>query len=157
MQTNSTRAKSLDLHIQQRVAAELERLTKEESSTLEKLRSKISLKSDSDSEAPKPRQPGLLELPSISINDLLHSESPEEKARKGQSSKKVLDEIEKLKKALGERKVLKELPKEVEQAREGVINCLRVHDRQPLDCYQEVELFKREVRKMEERFVGNVL
>lgn len=67
------------------------------------------------------------------------------------------DEIEKLKKALGERKVLKELPKEVEEARNGVISCLRLNDRQPLDCWKEVEIFKREVRKMEEQFVGKVL
>jgi altered-inheritance-of-mitochondria protein 13 len=69
----------------------------------------------------------------------------------------VTDEIEKLKKALGERKVMKDLPKEVEQARQGVISCLRLNDRQSLDCWQEVELFKREVRKLEEQFVGRVL
>lgn len=69
----------------------------------------------------------------------------------------MTDEIEKLKKVLGERKVMKDLPKEVEQARESVISCLRINDRQSLDCWREVEVFKREVRKLEEQFVGKVL
>ena len=66
-------------------------------------------------------------------------------------------EIEKLKRTLSERKVLKDLPPEVEKARNAVVNCLRVNDRRPLDCWQEVEAFKSEVRKMEEKFVGDVL
>jgi len=69
----------------------------------------------------------------------------------------VQEEIEKLQKALGERKVLKDLPKEVSDAREEVVSCLRLHDRQSLNCWKEVEVFKREVRKMEEQFVGKVL
>lgn len=67
------------------------------------------------------------------------------------------EEIDKLRKALGERKIMKELPKEVAQARDDVVRCLRVNDRQPLDCWQEVEAFKREVRKMEEKFVKSIL
>lgn len=53
--------------------------------------------------------------------------------------------------------MLKDLPKEVEQARDGVISCLRLNDRQSLDCWKEIEIFKREVRKLEEQFVGKVL
>lgn len=67
------------------------------------------------------------------------------------------EEIEKLQKALGERKVLKDLPKEVSNARDEVVSCLRLNDRQALNCWKEVEVFKREVRKMEEQFVGKVL
>lgn len=66
-------------------------------------------------------------------------------------------EIEALKKKLSERKTLKELPKELERARESVVGCLRLNDRRPLDCWKEVEAFKREVRRMEEKFVGDVL
>jgi altered-inheritance-of-mitochondria protein 13 len=69
----------------------------------------------------------------------------------------VLSEIEVLKQKLGERKKLKELPKEVQRAREAVVGCLRLNDRRPLDCWREVEAFKREVRRMEEEFVGSVL
>lgn len=155
-ETNSTRAKSLDLHIKQRVAAELERLADEKSSKLEAAKQKI-LSGDKEDSKPKERESGLLELPSISPKDLFKKETEEEKARKNASSKKVQEEIQKLQKALGERKVLKDLPKEVTDAREEVISCLRINDRQALNCWKEVEIFKREVRKREEQFVGKVL
>lgn len=145
---------------------ELEKISKQETSRLEALRNKLSTSSSSDSDSnsssstPKQKSSGsLLELPSISASDLIptSSESKEEKARKEQSSAKVKSEIEKLKKALGDRKVVKDLPKEVDKARGDVIQCLRMNDRQPLDCWKEVEIFKREVRKMEEQFVGKIL
>ncbi len=41
--------------------------------------------------------------------------------------------------------------------RQNVISCLRLNDRRPLDCWKEVEAFKREVRKMEESYVASVL
>ncbi len=62
-----------------------------------------------------------------------------------------------MKKQLAERKVLKELPQDVEKARSAVVSCLRVNDRRPLDCWKEVEGFKKEVRKMEDKFVGEIL
>lgn len=93
----------------------------------------------------------------MSPKELLHIETEAEKARKNASSQKVAEEIKKLERALGERKVLKDLPKEVEDARSEVISCLRLNDRQPLNCWKEVEIFKREVRKLEEQFVGKVL
>lgn len=158
LQTNSTRAKSLDLHIQQRVAAELERLANQKSSVLDAARQKITSGDQNEkSQKPSERLPGLLELQSITPKDLFKKESDEEKARKNASSQKVQEEIQKLQKALGERKVLKDLPKEVSNAREEVISCLRLNDRQALNCWQEVEIFKREVRKLEEQFVGKIL
>merc|ERR1712000_784067 len=113
-ETNSTRAKTLELHIAQRVAAELEKIRNHESSALEEARKKI-------------------------------------------TAAKVQQEIEKLKQTLGQRKVLKELPNEVESARQDVISCLRINDRKPLDCWKEVEVFKRAVRQMEENYVASVL
>ena len=154
--TNSTRAKSLDLHIQQRVAAELEKLAGEKSSKLEQARQKI-LSSDSEDNKQKPKSGGLLDISSVTSKDLFKKESEEEKTRKNASTQKVQEEIQKLQKALGERKVLRDLPKEVSSAREEVISCLRLNDRQALNCWKEVEIFKREVRKMEEQFVGKVL
>ena len=53
--------------------------------------------------------------------------------------------------------MLTDLPKEVTDARKDVVSCLRTNDRQPLNCWKEVELFKREVRKLEEQFVGKIL
>jgi valyl-tRNA synthetase len=103
-QTNSTRAKTLELHIQQRVAEELEKIKKHESAALEAIRKKIAEESslDSSSVSPKDLIPGI--------------QNDEEQKRKAQSSQKVQQEIEKLKQQLGQRKSLKELPKEVENA-----------------------------------------
>ena len=80
-----------------------------------------------------------------------------EQQKRERTSQSVAGEIERLKKELGQRKVLKDLPKELESARQDVIGCLRVNDRRPLDCWKEVEVFKREVRRLEEEFVGKVL
>ena len=166
-ETNSTRAKSLDLHIAQRVQEELEKIQKNETSKLEAARQKIvdeSSKQDSRQNKGKGgggKKESLLELQNISAKDLLPSavggESKEEKDRKAASTQKVQAEIEKLKKQLGQRKVVKELPKEVERAREGVVSCLRLNDRRPLDCWKEIEVFKREVKKMEDEYVSKVL
>lgn len=67
------------------------------------------------------------------------------------------EDIAKLKRTLSERKVLKDLPSEVEKARNAVVSCLRINDRRPLDCWREVEIFKSEVKKMEDKFVADVL
>ncbi|KAL6243310.1 hypothetical protein RBB50_009862 [Rhinocladiella similis] len=156
-ETNSTRAKTLELHIAQRVAAELEKIKQHESSALEEARKKIAAASEAigSSSSSSSSDHSLLQIPSISPKDLL--ESSEEKERKAQTSAKVQQEIEKLKQTLGQRKVLKDLPGEVESARQDVISCLRINDRKPLDCWKEVEIFKRAVRKMEESYVSSVL
>ncbi len=65
-------------------------------------------------------------------------------------------EVEALRAKLEGRKV-RELPKPVEVARTDVIRCLREHDRRPLDCWQEVDKFKEEVRKWEKSFVDGVV
>ena len=98
----------------------------------------------------------------ITAKDLLpsalQSSGPtEEEQRKAQTSKKVSEEIEKLKKQLSQRKVLKDLPKDVEKARGDVVSCLRVNDRRPLDCWKEVEVFKMAVKELEDDFVRKVL
>jgi len=154
LQTNSTRAKTLELHIAQRVAAELEKIRNHESSALEEARKKITAANEQTGSSDSSEH-SLLQIPSISPKDLL--ESSDEKQRKSQTSAKVQQEIEKLKQTLGQRKVLKELPNEVESARQDVISCLRINDRKPLDCWKEVEVFKRAVRQMEENYVASVL
>merc|ERR1711939_534938 len=120
-ETNSTRAKTLELHIAQRVAAELEKIRNHESSALEEARKKLTAANEqagssdsSSSSSSSSSDHSLLQIPSISPKDLL--ESSDEKQRKTQTSAKVQQEIEKLKQTLGQRKVLKELPNEVESA-----------------------------------------
>ena len=113
VQTNSTRAKTLELHIAQRVAAELEKLKNHESSVLEEAWKKILESSDDKSESGSGKG-SLLSIPSISPSDLL--DSKEDKRKKNVTSTKVQEEIEKLRQTLDSRKVLKEVPGEVESA-----------------------------------------
>lgn len=70
----------------------------------------------------------------------------------------VQKEIDGLKKKLQERKMREDVvgDKGVEKAKEQVANCLRINDRRPLDCWKEVEEFKREVGRLEGAFLGRV-
>lgn len=66
-------------------------------------------------------------------------------------------EIEELRAKLEGRRKLVEVDERVERARNEVVTCLRLHDRRPLDCWKEVEGFKREVARLEEAFVDRVV
>jgi altered-inheritance-of-mitochondria protein 13 len=141
------------------VAAELEKIQKRETETFEAVRAKLSTEdpnlspSDTQSVTSKIKDAASNALP----NNLASSSTREAKDRQAQSSQKVQEGIAKLKRTLSERKVLKDLSPEVEKARNAVVSCLRVNDRRPLDCWQEVEAFKTEVKKMEDKFVADVL
>ncbi|KAL6917914.1 hypothetical protein FSHL1_009343 [Fusarium sambucinum] len=69
----------------------------------------------------------------------------------------VSKEIEAMRQKLEARKQVRDLPEGVEGARNEVIRCLREHDRRPLDCWQEVENFKAEVKKLEKSWVEKVV
>ncbi|KAH7478719.1 hypothetical protein FOMA001_g9852 [Fusarium oxysporum f. sp. matthiolae] len=69
----------------------------------------------------------------------------------------VSKEIEAMREKLESRKQVRPLPESVEGARNEVIRCLREHDRRPLDCWQEVENFKAEVKKLEKSWVEKVV
>lgn len=75
----------------------------------------------------------------------------------GPSHHTVSKEIEEMRKKLEARKQVRALPDSVEGARSEVIRCLRDNDRRPLDCWQEVENFKAEVKKLEKGWVEKVL
>ena len=68
-------------------------------------------------------------------------------------------EIENLKRKLERRKVRENMEgmEAVEKAKGELVKCLREKDRRPLDCWEEVEVFKREVGRLERRFVEGVL
>jgi altered-inheritance-of-mitochondria protein 13 len=76
--------------------------------------------------------------------------SPQESNRSHDS---VSEEIMDLRQKLEQRKQVQKAPVEVEKAKEGLVQCLRHNDRRPLDCWQEVEAFKREVGKLEQAFI----
>jgi len=68
----------------------------------------------------------------------------------------VQHDVEELKKKLEQRKKVQDLEEGVKEARDGVVKCLRVNDRRPLDCWREVERFREEVRKLEGGWVEKI-
>ena len=73
------------------------------------------------------------------------------------TSHKVSKEVEALRKTLEERKQVRDLPEGVEAARGSVVRCLRENDRRPLNCWEEVEAFKNEVRRLEKGWVDKTI
>jgi altered-inheritance-of-mitochondria protein 13 len=73
------------------------------------------------------------------------------------SHESVSKEIAELKKKLDGRKRLEEVDAGVEKARGALVQCLRLNDRRPLDCWEEREAFKREVARLEKNFVDKTL
>lgn len=137
-ETDSTRAKDLELHIQNRVAAELKRLDESTSKKLADLKQKIS------AEAP------------LSPEEHILGDKSKAKDLGRQS---VQREIDSLKAKLQSRKEREDIvgDKAVEKAKEDVVNCLRTNDRRPLDCWKEVEIFQAEVGRLEKAFLGRVM
>jgi MICOS complex subunit MIC19 len=132
------------LHIQARVAEELKRLHERETQTLEALSAHLSSEDSSPVSASVPSEET---SPSAPSKALLDRES-------------VQAEIDNLKQKLEARKHVKEMSQldaEVETARESVIQCLRAHDRRPLDCWKEVATFKDAVGRVEDRWVEKVV
>lgn len=76
---------------------------------------------------------------------------------RGPSRFTVSKEVETLRAKLEERRGVKPVPESVQEARSEVVRCLRENDRRPLDCWQEVERFKAEVKKMEMGWVDKVI
>ncbi|TVY26991.1 MICOS complex subunit [Lachnellula hyalina] len=132
-ETDSTRAKTLELHIQSRVNSELKRLQEQAAKEYEELQSKIS--------APEPEKKGK------SAGDTLRDLGRES----------VQNDVKELKKKLEQRKKLAGLDEGVEKAKSEVVRCLRDNDRRPLDCWKEVQTFKDEVRRLEGAWVEKVV
>lgn len=75
----------------------------------------------------------------------------------GPSRHTVSAEVEALRARLEKRKQLRQLPESVEASRSRVLTCLRDNDRRPLNCWQEVESFKEEVRRLEKEWVDRIV
>ncbi|KAL3426530.1 DUF1690 domain-containing protein [Phlyctema vagabunda] len=141
-ETDSTRAKTFELHIQARVNDELQKLRDSTSAKLAELEAKISSSSPSpDSASKEPKKD------EKSAGDALRELGRES----------VQNEVKELKKKLEQRRAVRETDEGVEKAKEGLVRCLRDHDRRPLDCYREVEAFKGEVRRLEGLWVEKVV
>ncbi|OCK78649.1 DUF1690-domain-containing protein [Lepidopterella palustris CBS 459.81] len=150
-QSDSTRSRNLEFQIQSRVTSELEKLQAQESA-------KLSTLSESLSAEPEPASDS---SPSIAerIGDTLSgSEARAERQRQRDISRdSVSKEIGELKRKLGERKKLDQVDAAVGKAKEEVVACLRKNDRRPLDCWKEVEAFRREVGRLEKVFVEKTI
>ncbi|KHO00234.1 DUF1690 domain-containing protein [Metarhizium album ARSEF 1941] len=123
-ETDASRARLIEQHIQARVAEELKKLQDKESEALGAAHDKIASSGGSDDNEP--------------------------------SSFSLGKEVDELRRKLEGRRNVRQLPEGVERARGAVVRCLREHDRRPLDCWQEVEDFKAEVRKLERTWVDRV-
>ncbi|MCJ1369476.1 hypothetical protein MMC20_000687 [Loxospora ochrophaea] len=151
-ETDTTRSKDLESHIQSRVTAELTRLEAEQTQAIRELEERISESPDTSTE---PTSSGKLSF--FSGKDE-QARAQSDKLR-DLSRESVQKTIEELRKRLQARKLREDIvgDKEVEKAKEEVVSCLRLNDRRPLDCWQEVEAFKREVGRLEKGFLGKIL
>jgi len=127
-ESDVSRAQSLELAVQARVAEELRKLQDKENAAL------------------KAAQRKAAEI----------SEKEEKDAQSQNSSKIVSKEVETLRSRLEKRKQVKELPESVERTRSELVSCLTENDRRPLNCWKEVEAFKDEVRRLEKGWVDKV-
>ncbi|KAI1851906.1 hypothetical protein JX265_008288 [Neoarthrinium moseri] len=127
-ETDRSRAQTIELAVQARVAEELKKLTSQESEALKAAHKKAS--EITDAEAQK---------------------------EAGNSRQRVSKEVEALRARLEKRKQLRELPESVEKSRSEVVQCLIANDRRPLNCWKEVENFKEEVRRLEKEWVERVV
>lgn len=156
-QTDSTRTKDLELHIQRRVHSELARLDAENSKRLAELQEQISASPDSTTKSihPDAQTPDQ----STSSGGVDHKAAAEGDKLRDLGRQSVQKEIDMLKDKLKRRKIKEEVVqnKSIEKAKGEVVNCLRLNDRRPLDCWREVEAFKEEVGRLERDFLGKVM
>lgn len=180
-QTDSTRSKALELEIQNRVAQELQRLREREQQTLAEIEKRISESKDTTSvpvtAATAPLAPSTsgypegslnLDAPRIPFAGRHHDPAPtyvapQENAAPAQPAKRdisrdsVAAEIDQLRRKLDGRRKLSELDDSVAKARSDVTSCLQLNDRRPLNCWEEVDAFKREVARLEAAFVDRIV
>ncbi|GAM89665.1 hypothetical protein ANO11243_077040 [Dothideomycetidae sp. 11243] len=146
-ETDSTRARAQELHIQARVQSELRKIRDTENARLDSLLSDLT--PTEDSPASSNEDP--------SLTDKVKS------ALKGGSNgvdrthDSVKKEIDNLRAKLDERRKLEKPAAEVQKAKDQLVQCLRVNDRRPLDCWREVEEFKNEVARLERGFVEKTM
>ncbi|KOS20839.1 putative altered inheritance of mitochondria protein 13 [Escovopsis weberi] len=127
-ESDASRARLVEQHVQARLGEELKRLSAQETEALKLAQDRIA----QDAAATAARDDGRA------------------------TSYTLGREVEELREKLERRRTLKEVPRGVEVARSSVIRCLRDNDRRPLECYEEVERFKAEVKKMEREWVDRV-
>ena len=176
--SDSTRAKALELEIQNRVAQELQRLREREQQTLAQIEKRLAESKDTTTlpitAATAPLAAGYpegslnLDAPRIPFAGRHHdpvptyaapaeAAAPAQPAKRDVSRDSVAAEIDQLRSKLDGRRKLTELDGDVAKARADVTSCLQLNDRRPLNCWEEVDAFKREVARMEASFVDRIV
>ena len=126
---------------------------------MKELEEHISANPDSTTESSHPEsQPGAPDQSSSSGGRDHRAKAEGDKLRDlGRQS--VQKEIEELRKRLSQRRLKEDITndKRVEKAKESVVRCLKLNDRRPLDCWQEVETFKKEVGRLEKEFLRRII
>ncbi|KAK5000499.1 hypothetical protein LTR66_000654 [Elasticomyces elasticus] len=150
-ETDSTRAKTVEFQIQSRVTAELERIRESESQRLNELAEQLTSDPSAtphpnDSAGPSLGEKIISHLPSLPNSSSQHASA-------SMSSQSVNKEVQELRAKLEKRRKDTKPDEGVEKAKESLVQCLRVNDRRPLDCWQEVESFKAEVGRLERQWV----
>ncbi|KAF1943160.1 DUF1690-domain-containing protein [Clathrospora elynae] len=147
--TDATRSRQQELQYQERLTAELEKLREQETQNFAKFSETLS------DEPAQSGDPSLVEK----IQDATSSNSTlaEKQRQKDMSRDIVTREIEQLRGKLAQRKKLEQVDQDVSKAKEAVVACLRTNDRRPLDCWKEVEAFKKEVAQLERDFVERTI
>jgi altered-inheritance-of-mitochondria protein 13 len=148
-QTDSTRSRQQELQYQERLTAELEKLREQETQNFSKFSETLS------GEPEQPSEPSLIEK----ISDATSSNATlaEKQRQKEMTRNTVTEEVEQLRAKLANRKKLEQVDADVGKAKDAVIACLRTNDRRPLDCWQEIETFKKEVGRLEKQFVEKTI
>ncbi|MCJ1475533.1 hypothetical protein MMC13_004196 [Lambiella insularis] len=155
-ESDRTRAQDLELHIQSRVHAELARLEAAQSRALADLSAQISAAPDASTASSLPQA---VPEQAASRGGVDQGAKAEGDRRRELGREGVQREIEALRAKLRRRRLREEVvgDQAVERARGEVVKCLRGNDRRPLDCWREVEAFKREVGRLERGFLERVL
>ncbi|KAK7530450.1 hypothetical protein IWX49DRAFT_530795 [Phyllosticta citricarpa] len=160
-QTDTTRALALERQVQERLSAELEKLRALESQRLSQLQQTLATEAAAAASSPtsqndqQQQQQQHQESLADKIADSLSSaETLAEKQRQRDMSRGLVQkQIDELRAKLESRKRVEAADPGVEKAKAEVVQCLRIHDRRPLDCWREVDAFKREVGRLEKEFV----
>merc|ERR1711939_14464 len=172
-ESDTTRARTAELKVQHRVNAELQRIRDTQAQQLEQLTASLTTSAD-DTTIPSTTAHITSEPSKDPTSLAYHLSSPfyqdhsgitnatstahtlDTPLDSGRSHASVAREIMDLKTKLEQRKRSDKASPEVEKAKESMVQCLRLNDRRPLDCWQEVEQFKREVGRLERGFVDKV-
>lgn len=132
---------------------ELVRLSESASATLAEVSERISSTSDSNNESEHAPKTGF-----GNAADQAAKKEGDDLRDLGRAS--VVREIEALKEKLKGRRLAEGVVgdmSEVRTVKDSLVKCLRDNDRRPLDCWEEVEQFKREVARLEKGFLGKVM